>query len=651
MTATIAPPTTPIVGVVPPSARVTLGSFFSGFGGLDMAVEEVFDAETLWLSDIDPGACKVLNYRFPHIPNLGDITTIKWTPDCPTCGIPTVAVWVGDMGDRAYRCADHGNWPLDIATGDNPALVDMEAGGSPCFPAGTLVDTRDGYRPIEDIRVGDEVRTHRVRYMPVVQTMNRTAQTDAISIKVMGSPAFVTTDEHPFYVRTKRRVWDNARRCYVRTWSDPDWVAAGQLTRTHFVGYQIDVPSPEVEPIGEALAYVIGRWLGDGWLRTAARKGGPTGRRGSRVTSRWWQVLICCAHAEADRLAEHLEAANLRATRRKERTDTKFTVSSQALVKLLEGFGRGAHGKRVPGWVYLLPIAEQAAIWRGWVDSDGSTQPDGQIRVTTVSPDLAHGMARVARNAHRRAVAVHRFKVSSESTIEGRAVTQRDLYQVCLPLRNREAFEEDGWIWAPVRSVTPAGPVARVYNIGVKDDESYTAWGVTVHNCQDVSTAGARAGMVEGTRSNLWQAMREGIYRLQPALVVWENVAGVLSAKAASQSLPDHLDAAIRHHLTVSEETRYDIVRQRHRRAAVRLMESRQGHVGVPYPQPALRALGRVLGDMASLGFDAEWGGIQASDVGAPHGRKREFVLSVHPARARILARRLEAARQAIRAW
>lgn len=44
--------------------------------------------------------------------------------------------------------------------------------------------------------------------------------------------------------------------------------------------------------------------------------------------------------------------------------------------------------------------------------------------------------------------------------------------------------------------------------------------------------------------------------------------------------------------------------------------------------QHALRALGAVLGDLADLGFDAEWTGIRASDIGAPHGRFRIFILA-----------------------
>lgn len=60
------------------SRNLTIGSLFSGCGGLDMAASAFFGAETAWVSDIKPGACKVLAHRYPHAPNLGDITAIDW---------------------------------------------------------------------------------------------------------------------------------------------------------------------------------------------------------------------------------------------------------------------------------------------------------------------------------------------------------------------------------------------------------------------------------------------------------------------------------------------------------------------------------------------------------------------------------------------
>lgn len=56
-----------------------IGSLFTGYGGLDLAVEAFFGARTVWTSDIDPGACKIIAHRMPHAPNIGDVTTVDWS--------------------------------------------------------------------------------------------------------------------------------------------------------------------------------------------------------------------------------------------------------------------------------------------------------------------------------------------------------------------------------------------------------------------------------------------------------------------------------------------------------------------------------------------------------------------------------------------
>jgi len=111
--------------------------------------------------------------------------------------------------------------------------------------------------------------------------------------------------------------------------------------------------------------------------------------------------------------------------------------------------------------------------------------------------------------------------------------------------------------------------------------------------CQDLSGAGKRQGMSEGTRSNLWVQMREAIATIKPSIVVWENVRGAYSARADSE---------------VESEPRL------------------LGNTGDG--EPFLRALGRVLGDLSELGFDAEVVPVRASDVGAPHARFRVFVIA-----------------------
>lgn len=87
--------------------------------------------------------------------------------------------------------------------------------------------------------------------------------------------------------------------------------------------------------------------------------------------------------------------------------------------------------------------------------------------------------------------------------------------------------------------------------------------------CQDVSKAGFRAGIEDGTRSGLWFEMCRVVCQLRPRFVVVENVTGLLE-----------------------------------------------------------RGIGRVLGDLASNGFDAEWDCLPAFTFGAPQPRDRAFIVA-----------------------
>jgi DNA (cytosine-5)-methyltransferase 1 len=110
--------------------------------------------------------------------------------------------------------------------------------------------------------------------------------------------------------------------------------------------------------------------------------------------------------------------------------------------------------------------------------------------------------------------------------------------------------------------------------------------------CQDLSLAGARRGLKEGTRSGLWSEYVKAIDTLRPSMVVIENVRGLLSANADSDLEP---------------------------------CPWCMGDVG---GDSVLRALGAVLGDLAELGYDAEWEGVLAADAGAPHNRFRVFIVA-----------------------
>lgn len=115
--------------------------------------------------------------------------------------------------------------------------------------------------------------------------------------------------------------------------------------------------------------------------------------------------------------------------------------------------------------------------------------------------------------------------------------------------------------------------------------------------CQDLSTAGRRAGMSAETRSGLWAHMFNAAKELSPHVVIWENVAGARAARSGS-----------------------------------------------------ITALGRVVTDLASVGYGVVWDSVRASDCGAPHRRERVFVLAFRPPAADSLGILLDRTRPA-RDW
>lgn len=68
-----------------------IGSLCTGYGGLDLAVEAYFNAETIWCAEIDKYASQVIEQRF-DIPNHGNIKKIDWASlepiDILTAGYP-----------------------------------------------------------------------------------------------------------------------------------------------------------------------------------------------------------------------------------------------------------------------------------------------------------------------------------------------------------------------------------------------------------------------------------------------------------------------------------------------------------------------------------------------------------------------------------
>ena len=173
---------------------------FSGYDSQMMALNRVaerhkgeIDFELVGWSEIDKYAIKAHDLIFPQYKdrNYGDISQIDWNkvPD-----------------------------------------FDLFTYSSPCFVAGTLIHTEDGFKPIEDVKNGDKVLSHDNQYHTVEKIGHKPS--DDI-YRVIGSmlDEVICTGEHPFYTREKYRYGHKSERRFRQ----PQWTAAKDLNMNTYL--------------------------------------------------------------------------------------------------------------------------------------------------------------------------------------------------------------------------------------------------------------------------------------------------------------------------------------------------------------------------------------------------------------------------------
>jgi len=91
-----------------------IGSLFSGYGGLDMAVANHYGATTAWFVEFDKHPSAILAHHYPDVPNYGDVTTIDWSQvepvDIITGGFPCQDVSHAGLRRGVHHGTRSGLW-------------------------------------------------------------------------------------------------------------------------------------------------------------------------------------------------------------------------------------------------------------------------------------------------------------------------------------------------------------------------------------------------------------------------------------------------------------------------------------------------------------------------------------------------------------
>ncbi|ENC4841891.1 Dam family site-specific DNA-(adenine-N6)-methyltransferase [Escherichia coli] len=468
------------------------GSVCSGIEAASIAWETL-GMRPAWFAEIEPFPSAVLALRWPHVANLGDMTKLA------------KKVLAGEI--------------------ESP---DVLVGGTPCFTAGHMVLCKNGYKPIEDVCPGDYVVSHLGRLQQVKRVGSKIANTGLLN--AVGQPLGIrTTNDHPFLaVRWKaQNTRKNGTYFKRELLSEPEWRAACDMP-----GYQwcaltnFNIASPDIcsRFLSEEQAmYLAGAYVGDGYIR--------------RWRGKSKKAVVFGINCQKLRKFHCRIPENIFSVASEIRGSIKVTLNDTCYANWLnEHFGELSHAKRIPAWVMSHPLRH--VFLQGYLDTDGTPSGKAGFRINSVSPALAWGVAGVSQTCGY-VSSVSFIEVEPKKVIEDRVVNQRNYYQVtiCPQKLSRKSRLAHGMLLRTVKEFKSVG-LDTVYNIEVEGDHSYILNGAVVHNCQAFSIAGLRGGLDDerGALTLKYVELANAIDDkraesfLKPAVIVWENVPGVLSS-------------------------------------------------------------------------------------------------------------------------
>ena len=377
--------------------------------------------------------------------------------------------------------------------------VDVSMG---CFKAGAMVSMADGtQKPIEDIKVGDRVRTHTGGTGRVTELHRRKYRGEFFEIKPANSDPLHATVEHPFFAAQGAK---DVHRVWKRDVPEFDWhyakdlsgavLSRPKITKTispgHHWGWSGCAPSEL-----RAFARLIGYYLAEGHL-VFDKKGRACGI----------ELTVNKADAVNDEITDLCAAIgtqNKPVWRQRENSDSAWALQiydSELPLICEEYAGRFSKTKRLAEEVLYWPAELQLELLGAYGNGDGFASKDGSFSFSTASAPLASQVREIlfrlgiptSRNTltHKAGTGFSAEDTTEHVVFVGRQWAPK-LQGSCAKVIVREVkkrkniFKDYGDLWAvPIREYASYYDEDDVYNFEVEGDNSYVVNGVAAHNCK-----------------------------------------------------------------------------------------------------------------------------------------------------------------------
>lgn len=333
-----------------------------------------------------------------------------------------------------------------------------------CLAEGTLVLTKRGYIPIQEIKVGaDEVLTNSGQWHTVVAKAKTQENAEVVKTIAQGVPNLITTPDHKL-VAKKMVKWGDSKTKEPSMKQTPEWTEAKDC-ENHYLKSVLPPEMPS--DISAQEWWIIGRWLADGHIDSRGHQFFVS------IGREKWESFVVNAEGYIGHVAEKSDCNC---------NQVGLIDLSDAARSILKKCGKGAANKVLPVECISLNKELSKALLDGYISGDGHFMADGKITASSASRALLLGMAIVAEKVYGRVASVYAGRKEHDSEIRGRQIHGGQEWNLLIsPNYSFSAIEDDG-TWKKVKKVEEAG-TADVWSIEVDTDHSYMAEGCVVKNC------------------------------------------------------------------------------------------------------------------------------------------------------------------------
>jgi hypothetical protein len=447
-----------------------------------------------------------------------------------------------------------------------------------CLPPSQLilgVETK----PIESIREGDFVFTHRGRLRQVKRIFKRYYKGPIVKIHACGVPPILLTPEHPLLVRSPKWTGRKTKRGFDEAHSFTGWKKAFDLYRDFQMRnkwahrrrkFRLIFPAPTAHTwteqlnvgryrlkLTEGLARLLGYYVaeGSGGGRYMELSFGSDQREFAEDAKILYnkELGFLKRRNKASLHGSICKASKSRAI------EVKFNAGDDFLQALKQVVGKNAREKRIPYAILLnanLAVCKEflEGLWRG----DGCGDKYFEGKYVTTSLQLAHQvrllLARLGIYS-----AISKF-VQKDGYGKGRDIFSVNVTHSKTRYHVKRAssvlgYSKGNYFYLPIRKIELVDYNGYVYNLEVEEDQSYLVYGVAVHNCkgQEDQDFGIRLSMA-GYKNlflldkDLWVIEHEHLpcvvkspepFKCNYGLIQYEQVRGLFRANSWKLTLED----------------------------------------------------------------------------------------------------------------